>query len=44
MTQEQLVKNINFTRKLMEKAAKVLDPMEAARLIDELFLLEKSKK
>jgi len=44
MTQEQLVKNINFTRKLMEKAAKALDFMEAARLRDEIYALEKLKK
>ena len=44
MTQEQLVKNINFVRKQMEKSAKELDFMEAARLRDELFALEKLKK
>ena len=44
MTQEQLIKNISFVRKQMEKAAKELDFMEAARLRDELFALEKLKK
>lgn len=44
MTQEQLLKNIKFTRKQMEKAAKELNFMEAARLRDELYALEKMKK
>ena len=44
MTQEQLVKNINFVRKQMEKAAKELDFIEAARLRDQLFDLEKQLK
>jgi excinuclease ABC subunit B len=44
MTQEQLIKNIKFTRKQMEKAAKELDFMEAARLRDEIYALEKLKK
>lgn len=43
MSQEQLEKNIKFTRKSMEKAAKELDFMEAARLRDELYALEKLK-
>ncbi len=41
MTKEQLQKNIAQTRKSMEKAAKDLDFMEAARLRDELIALEK---
>jgi len=40
MTKEQIQKSISQTRKLMEKAAKELDFMEAARLRDELFGLE----
>jgi excinuclease ABC subunit B len=44
LTQEQLITNIKITRKSMEKAAKSLDFMEAARLRDELFELEKMKK
>ena len=44
LTQEQLITNIKVTRKSMEKAAKALDFMEAARLRDELFELEKMKK
>ena len=44
MTIEQLEKSIVFTRKQMEKAAKELDFIEAARLRDELFALEKRKK
>ena len=44
MTQEQLEKNIKFVRKSMEKAAKELDFMEAARLRDELFALDKLRK
>jgi len=40
MTKEQIQKSIAQTRKLMEKAAKELDFMEAARLRDELFGLE----
>jgi len=43
MTPEQLDKTIAFTRKNMEKAAKDLDFLEAARLRDELFELEKRK-
>jgi excinuclease ABC subunit B len=41
MNREQLQKSIAMTRKAMEKAAKELDFMEAARLRDELFELEK---
>ena len=41
MSREQLQKAMNNTRRQMEKAAKVLDFMEAARLRDELFALEK---
>jgi len=44
MTKEQIQKSIAQTRKLMEKAAKELDFMEAARLRDELFNLEKLLK
>jgi excinuclease ABC subunit B len=43
MTPEQLDKNIVSTRKRMEKAAKDLDFLEAARLRDELFELEKMR-
>jgi excinuclease ABC subunit B len=41
MSKEQLQKTIAKTRKSMEKAAKELDFLEAARLRDELFELEK---
>jgi excinuclease ABC subunit B len=44
MSVEQLEKSIAFTRKQMEKAAKALDFIEAARLRDELFALEALKK
>jgi excinuclease ABC subunit B len=44
MSLEQLEKSIAFTRKQMEKAAKELDFIEAARLRDELFALEALKK
>lgn len=44
MNREQLQKSIAQTRKAMEKAAKELDFMEAARLRDELFELEKILK
>lgn len=44
MKPEQLEKAIQFTRKQMEKAAKELDFIEAARLRDELFALEKQLK
>ena len=44
MTPEQLDKTIVFTRKQMEKAAKELDFIEAARLRDELYALEMRKK
>ncbi|MGB0915613.1 MAG: excinuclease ABC subunit UvrB [Crocinitomicaceae bacterium] len=44
MSDEQLEKSIKYTRKQMEKAAKDLDFIEAARLRDELFALEKIKK
>jgi len=40
----QLEKLINQTRKSMEKAAKDLDFMEAARLRDKLFQLQKEKE
>jgi excinuclease ABC subunit B len=41
MSAEQLEKSITYVRKNMEKAAKELDFMEAARFRDELFGLEK---
>lgn len=41
MTKEQLQKNIAVTRKNMEKAARDMEFMEAARLRDELYALEK---
>jgi len=44
MSAEQLEKTIIFTRKEMEKAAKELDFIEAARLRDELYALEERKK
>lgn len=44
MNEEQLDKTIKYTRKQMETAAKDLDFMEAARLRDELYALEKQKK
>jgi excinuclease ABC subunit B len=44
MNQDQLAKAILNTRKQMEKAAKELDFISAARLRDELFVLEKILK
>ena len=44
MSTEQLEKSIEHTRKEMEKAAKDLDFIEAARLRDELFALQKQLK
>jgi len=41
MTRDQLSKTIQKVKKDMEKAAKELDFIEAARLRDEMFLLEK---
>lgn len=41
LSQEQLEKNIVSTKKSMNKAAKDLDFIEAARLRDELFALQK---
>jgi len=41
MTKEQLQKAMNNTRRQMEKAAKALDFIEAARYRDEYFSLEK---
>ena len=41
MSKEQLQKTIDKTRRAMEKAAKELDFIEAAKLRDELFELEK---
>ncbi len=43
-TVAQLDKQINQTKKAMDKAAKDLDFMEAARLRDELFKLQKEKE
>jgi excinuclease ABC subunit B len=43
MTPEQLDRTMTYTRKQMEKAAKNLDFIEAARLRDELYELEKFK-
>lgn len=40
MSKEQLEKLLSTTRKNMEKAAKELDFMEAARLRDEMFAIE----
>ena len=44
MSADELDKSIKFTRKQMEKAAKELDFIEAARLRDELFGLEAKRK
>lgn len=44
MNKEQLIKTIENTRSNMQKAAKELDFLEAARLRDELFALEKQLK
>ena len=44
MSKEQLQKAMNNSRRQMEKAAKSLDFLEAARLRDELFSLEKLYK
>jgi len=44
MSKEQLSKTIQKLKKDMEKAAKELDFIEAARLRDEMFLLEKKLK
>lgn len=44
MSKDELAKLINTTRKSMEKSAKDLDFMEAARLRDELLALEELKK
>jgi len=41
MTKEQLEKSVEKTKKAMEKAAKELDFMEAARLRDEMYELKK---
>ena len=41
MSKEELQKLVDKTRKSMEKAAKDLDFMEAARLRDELIEIEK---
>lgn len=44
MSDQQLEQTIKHTRKQMEAAAKDLDFIEAARLRDELFALEKQQK
>lgn len=44
MTKEQLQKAITQTRKAMETAAKEMDFIEAARLRDEMFVLERMLK
>jgi excinuclease ABC subunit B len=44
MTKEQLQKSITQTRKSMEAAAKEMDFIEAARLRDEMFMLERLLK
>jgi len=44
MTQEQLEKAIQKTKKTMEAAAKDMDFIEAARLRDEMFALERLRK
>jgi len=44
MSDQQLEQSIKYTRKQMEAAAKDLDFIEAARLRDELFALEKQLK
>ncbi len=44
MSDKQLEDSIKYTRKQMEAAAKELDFIEAARLRDELFALEKQQK
>jgi len=41
MTKDQMQKAINETKKRMQKAAKELDFMEAARLRDEMYAMEK---
>ena len=41
MSKEELKKSITKTKREMEKAAKALDFLEAARLRDELIALEK---
>ncbi|HIP32480.1 MAG TPA: excinuclease ABC subunit UvrB [Crocinitomicaceae bacterium] len=44
MSKEQLEKSMKYTQKQMEKAAKDLDFIEAARLRDELMMLKKRLK
>jgi excinuclease ABC subunit B len=44
MSDQQMEQTIKYTRKKMEAAAKDLDFIEAARLRDELFALEKQKQ
>lgn len=44
MSDQQMEKTIKYTRKQMEAASKELDFIEAARLRDELFALEKQQK
>ena len=44
MTKEQLTKAISQARRAMESAAKEMDFMEAARLRDEMFAMERLLK
>ena len=44
MNKDQLTAVIKQTKKKMEKAAKALDFVEAARLRDEMYELEKLKQ
>lgn len=44
MSESQLQKSIDATRKDMEKAAKEMDFLQAAKLRDAMFALEKTKK
>ena len=44
MSKEELEKSIKFTQKQMEKAAKNLDFIDAARLRDELMVLRAKLK
>jgi len=44
MSEDEVKKTIDNTRKAMEKAAKQLDFLEAARLRDEMYALQKILK
>ena len=44
MTEKELKKAVDTVRKKMEKAAKDMDFLEAAKLRDEMFALEKAYK